>query len=70
MFADPETGEEYRLSDEERRMVSDNKLFIHPEAGVEVADYRDHIGHYWALNTSNAEFLAWKAIAEPKGMTP
>jgi hypothetical protein len=70
MFADPETGEEYRLSDEERRMVSDNKLFIHPESGVEVADYRDHIGHYWALNTSNAEFLAWKAVAEPKGMTP
>jgi hypothetical protein len=70
MFSDPESGEEFHLSDEERHMVSDNKLFIHPETGVDVADYHAHIGHYWALNTNNSEFMAWKAGQEPKGMTP
>lgn len=65
MFLDPISGEEYELTAEDRQTIIDENLFIHPETGNPVTDFRNHIGHYWALNTDNGEFLAWKAQVNP-----
>ncbi len=70
MFTDPDTQEEHVLTDQDRRMVTDTKLFIHPETGMEVLNYQDHIGNYWALNADNAEFLEWKGQAESQSFSP
>jgi hypothetical protein len=61
MFHDPESGQEYELTEEDKQGIANDRLFIHPETGMEVADYQPYIGYYWALNTKYDDFMSWKA---------
>lgn len=61
MFTCPATGEEYELSGEERQTIANEGIYVHPDRGEIVPDFRKHIANYWGLNTNNSSYMDWKA---------
>jgi hypothetical protein len=67
IYTDDVIGDEYHLSDEDRKLVLETGIFVHPELGVVVDNFRDNLSVYYALNTDNQEFMEWKANYAPAG---
>lgn len=68
IYTDPTTGQEYELDDMERKQILENGIFVHPELGTIIEQFREHLSAYHALNIKNQEFMDWKADFEPAGM--
>lgn len=68
IFTDPRNEKEYCLDDAERKAVLETGVFVHPNIGVAINDFRAHLSVYHALNTDNQEFMSWKAEFEPAAM--
>jgi hypothetical protein len=68
IYNDPNTGEEHCLADKDRKIVLETGIFVHPEEGVIVENFRADLSVYYALNTDNQEFMDWKAEYEPTAM--
>jgi hypothetical protein len=68
IYTDAVTGEEYCLTDKDRKVVLETGVFVHPELGVIIEDFRDHLSVYYALNTDNQEFMEWKSEYTPAAM--
>lgn len=68
IYTDPVSGEEHCLTDKDRKVVLETGIFVHPELGVVIDNFRDHLSVYYALNTDNQEFMDWKADYAPAGM--
>ena len=60
-------GNEHCLSDKERKVVLETGIFVHPELGIVVDNFRDSLAVYYALNTDNQEFMDWKSSYAPAG---
>jgi hypothetical protein len=68
IYTDAVTGEEYCLTDKDRKVVLETGVFVHPELGIIIEDFRDHLSVYYALNTDNQEFMEWKSEYTPAAM--
>ncbi|TLX16833.1 hypothetical protein [Rhizobium sp. MHM7A] len=68
IYTDPNSGEEHCLTDKDRKVVLETGIFVHPDEGVIVDNFRADLSVYYALNTDNQEFMEWKADFEPAAM--
>lgn len=68
IYTDVVIGDEYCLTDKDRKVVLETGIFVHPELGTVIDNFRDHLSVYYALNTDNQEFMEWKAGYAPAGM--
>jgi hypothetical protein len=68
IYTDAVIGEEYCLTDKDRKVVLETGVFVHPELGIIIEDFRDHLSVYYALNTDNQEFMEWKSEYTPAAM--
>jgi hypothetical protein len=68
IFTDPNDDAEYSLDNMERKQVLETGIFVHPDRGVIVENFRDNLQVFHALNTENEEFMSWKADFTPATM--
>lgn len=68
LYTDALSGEELVVDDELKTSFLETGIFIHPETGNAVSDFRDGLSVYRALNTDNAAFMDWKMEAQAATM--